>query len=172
MLNASSILFNMKKKTFDVIVIEAYQDFSNTKLKSLDERTIKKVFGDILDIIHGSIHSLKNRIKRIVYSIEMEETNITNNDMVVFRFLIIGKSLGGIDYNLNQKITPYVVNEIGGELDLSYLTNQSFTDMMTELIPIRSLKSPTPPKNPSLRKYYSDDLYRLVMDTPKEDFFE
>jgi hypothetical protein len=172
MINASSILFNMKKQSFDIIIIEAYQDYSNTKLKSLNEKTIKKVFEDILVIINGSLNSVKNRIKRIIYSLEMEETNIPYNDMVVFRFLILGKSLSGLDYNLKQKLTPSVVNDIGGELSLNHITNQTFTDMMTELMPIRSLKTPNPPKNPSLRKYYTDDLYRLVMDTPKEYFFE
>jgi hypothetical protein len=171
-LKSSGIVVELKEKNYDIIVIELFQNYTNAKLKYLTENVINKVFGDVLNIIDGIISSTKNSVKRVSYTLEMEETNIPSIDMVAFRFIIIGESLGGLVNKLQEQIETYIYNEIGGDMELHHNRNQSKVELMTELMPIRSLKSPYPPKEKTLRKYYSDALYRILLEPMKIHFFK
>jgi len=171
MINAITLSMNFKKKLTDMIVLEVYQNYSNTYIEILNEEEINKIFQSILDKIELSLHKSKLRIKKIIFSLEMEPSSVPDIDTVFFRFLIIGRSLKGLDEILKDKIKPFVTDEIGGNLDTKFKPNQSYTDIITELMPVRLLETPSPPKNPSLKKYYSNDLYKALLDSPKEYVF-
>jgi hypothetical protein len=168
LINAKDILIKIGENKCDLIILEITQNYANSLLKTLNLDTIQSVFNDVLHSTKKSLSSVKNRVTRVIYSLEIERTPIPEIDMVIFRFLFVGKSLSGLDNYLRKQIIPLVKNQIGGELNVIYKKNQTELDLFIELMPIRNLQSLKPPKSSTLRKYYSNDLYRKLMDVPMD----
>jgi hypothetical protein len=168
LINAKDILIKIGDDSCDLIILEISQNYTNSLLKTLNLDTIQSVFNDVIESTMASISAVKNRVKSIIYSLEIERTPIPEIDMVIFRFLFVGKSLNGLECYLRKKISPLVKNEIGGELLVIHKVNQTELDLFIELMPIRNLQYLKPPKSSTLRTYYSNELYRKLMDVPKD----
>jgi len=163
---AHSVLNRYGASPFDFFLIQFDQTYYNTMLDELTKEVVEKLFTDTLLFIKVILGDKLKNVDTVVLMVELEHIlNDLKHDMVSFRIMFVGKNLKEFRNTLKKPLDYYITEKIGGTMSMTYLNKQTYSDVLTELLPIFDQTIQNPKKRPTEeRKYYSDDLYQMTLD--------
>ena len=158
----SLIMDKLDEFPVDMVEIGITQSLLSSKLTSMNQETIEKIFNSIIYITKNNLGENYNNIDVIAYRIDTEESEVFSMDYIQHRLILLGNGFIEKIPTLKENLNNFISQKIGGTLSIDVRENQQNEEIHTDLMN-QSPNSKRDEKYDNLSEktniFYHPDLY-------------
>ena len=133
--NQVSLIMNkLDEFPIDMVEIGITQSLLSSKLNSMNQETIEKIFNSIIHITKNHIGENYDNIEVIAYRIDTEESEVFSMDYIKHRLILLGNGFIEKIPTLKENLNNIVSQKIGGTLSIDVRENQQNEEIYTDLM--------------------------------------
>ena len=130
----SLIMDKLDEFPLDMVEIGITQSLLSSKLTSMNQETIEKIFNSIIHITKNNIGENYDNIEVIAYRIDTEESDIFSMDYIKHRLILLGNGFIKKNQTMKENLNNFVSQKIGGTLSIDVRENQQNEEIYTDLM--------------------------------------
>jgi hypothetical protein len=158
----SLIMDKLDKFPLDMVEIGISQSLLSSKLTSMNQETIEKIFNSIIHITKNNLGENYDTIEVIAYRIDTEESDVFSMDYIQHRLILLGNGFIKKIPTLKENLNNFVSQKMGDTLSIDVRENQQSEEIYTYLMN-QSPNSKRDEKYDNLSEktnsFYHPDLY-------------
>ena len=118
----------------DMVEIGITQSLLSSKLTSMNQETIEKIFNSIIHITKNNLGENYDNIEVIAYRIDTEESEVFSMDYIKHRLILLGNDFIEKIPTLKENLNNNVSQKMGGTLSIEVRENQQNEEIYSHLM--------------------------------------